>query len=113
MTMASSGLFERHLKLTFSCVVVATLSGPGGAMLRTFDTQTGVLLLEKQLHPPELGHLSEPHFFGKHVVFGSGNSTDVYVLTNGYTFIRMDRKTGEIQWSFTMPDARCASFLPI
>lgn len=74
--------------------------------MRTFDVRTGVLLLEKQLHPPERGHLAEPHFFGKHVVFGGSNSTDVYVLTNGHTFARMDRKTGEAHWTFAMPDAR-------
>ncbi|KAF5353540.1 hypothetical protein D9756_007937 [Leucocoprinus leucothites] len=85
--------------------VVATLSGPGGAILRTFNIHTGVLLLEKQLHPPELGHLSEPHFFGKHITFGGDNSTDIYVLTNGHTFYRIDQKTGEIHWQFTMPDA--------
>ncbi len=92
--------------MTVLHIVVATLSGPGGAMLRTFDLQTGILLLEKQLHPPELGHLAEPHFFGKHVAFSGHNSTDIYVLTNGHTFVRIDQTTGEIKWSFTMPDAR-------
>ncbi|KAJ3575190.1 hypothetical protein NP233_g1262 [Leucocoprinus birnbaumii] len=85
--------------------VVATLSGPGGAILRTFDIQTGVMVLEKQLHPPQQGHLAEPHFFGKHVAFGGDNSTDIYVLANGHTFYRMDRNTGEIHWQFAMPDA--------
>ncbi|KXN90372.1 hypothetical protein AN958_04241 [Leucoagaricus sp. SymC.cos] len=45
--------------------VVATLSSPGGTILLTFDLHTGLQLLEKRLHPPELGHLAEPHFFWK------------------------------------------------
>ncbi|KAF9450978.1 DUF1620-domain-containing protein [Macrolepiota fuliginosa MF-IS2] len=85
--------------------IVATLSGPGGAILRTFDIQTGSLLLEKQLHPPELGHHAEPHSLGKHVAFGGSNTTDIYVLTDGHEFVRMDQKTGEILWTFVMPDA--------
>ncbi|EKM76614.1 hypothetical protein AGABI1DRAFT_62973 [Agaricus bisporus var. burnettii JB137-S8] len=85
--------------------VVVTLSGTGGEILRTFDIQTGVLLLEKQLHPPQLGHRAEPHTLGKHVVFGDNNSTDIYVLTNGYNFARMNRETGETYWEFASPDA--------
>jgi hypothetical protein len=92
--------------LTLLHLVVVTLSGIGGGILRSFDMETGVLLLEKQLHPPELGHRAEPHSFGKHVVFGGNNNTDIYVLTNGYSFARMNRETGEIHWTFASPDAR-------
>ena len=84
------------------------MSGPGGAILRTFDIHTGAQLLEKQLHPPEPGHHADPDFFGQHVVFGGDDSTDIYVLTNGDTCYRMDGRTGEIHWQFSMPDARYA-----
>jgi outer membrane protein assembly factor BamB len=94
--------------LTSVRLVVVTLSGIGGGILRTFDIETGVLLLEKQIHPPQLGHRAEPHTLGKHVVFGDSNSTDIYVLTNGYNFARMNRETGETRWNFASPDARFA-----
>lgn len=108
MTMVGSAIrfFKAHLMLIH--LVVVTLSGTGGEILRTFDIQTGVLLLEKQLHLPQLGHRAEPHTLGKHVVFGDNNSTDIYVLTNGYNFARMNRETGETYWEFASPDARFA-----
>ena len=98
----------RQCLLNVTLIVVATLSGPGGAILRTFDIHTGAQLLEKQLHSPELGHHAEPDFFGKHVVFAGDNSTDIYILTRGDTFYRLDGKTGEIHWQFSMPDVRYA-----
>ncbi|KAF9473948.1 DUF1620-domain-containing protein [Pholiota conissans] len=83
--------------------VVATLSAPGGATLRTFDTITGDLLLEKRMHAPETGALSEPAHFGKDVVFAL-NSTDLYVLTNGCTVTKLNGTTGEVMWSWSSED---------
>ncbi|KAF8809912.1 DUF1620-domain-containing protein [Phlegmacium glaucopus] len=82
---------------------VATLSGPGGSTLRTFDALTGQLLVEKRLHLPEIGILSEPAFIGKHVIFSPG-STDIYVLSNGYTVTCINGKTGDVKWSWSSPD---------
>ena len=84
---------------------MATLSGPGGSTLRTFDALTGQLLVEKRLHSPEIGLLSEPIFIGKHVIFSPG-STDIYVLSNGYTVTNIDGRTGDVNWSWTSPDQR-------
>ncbi|KAF8963227.1 hypothetical protein BDZ97DRAFT_1038548 [Flammula alnicola] len=83
--------------------VVATLSAPGGATLRTFDALTGQLLLEKRLHAPEVGALSEPLHFGKHIIF-SPNPTDLYVLSNGCTVRNINGSTGEVKWTWTSPD---------
>jgi ER membrane protein complex subunit 1 len=84
---------------------VATLSGPGGSTLRTFDALTGQLLVEKRLHLPEIGILSEPVFIGKHVIF-SPDSTDIYVLSNGYTVTNINSETGDVKWSWSSPDQR-------
>ncbi|KAF8153864.1 hypothetical protein B0H34DRAFT_661928 [Crassisporium funariophilum] len=83
--------------------VVATLSGPGGSTLRTFDALTGQLVVEKRLHPPARGALSEPLYLGKHVTFSS-DSTNLYVLSNGCTVSCIDGNTGDINWSWTSPD---------
>ena len=84
---------------------VATLSGPGGSTLRTFDALTGQLHVEKRLHLPEFGLLSEPLFIGKHVIFSPG-SPDIYVLSNGYTVTNINGKTGDVKWSWSSPDQR-------
>ena len=41
-------------------VVVAAVSGTGGATLRLLDVTTGELLVERRLHKPEAGRLFEP-----------------------------------------------------
>ena len=87
---------------------MATLSGPGGSTLRIFDALTGQLLVEKRLHLPEIGILSEPVFIGKHVIF-SPDSTDIYVLSNGYTVTSINSETGDIKWSWNSPDQRFSS----
>ena len=84
---------------------MATLSGPGGSTLRTFDALTGRLLIEKRLHLPEIGIPSEPVFLGKQVIF-SPISTDIYVLSNGYTITNIDGKTGDVKWRVSSPDKR-------
>jgi len=82
---------------------VATLSGPGGATLRNFNVLTGELLLEKRLHKPDGGALSEPIYLGKDVIF-SPHSSDLYVLSNGCTISSIDGNTGNVNWNWTSPD---------
>ncbi|KAF8644498.1 hypothetical protein AX16_008429 [Volvariella volvacea WC 439] len=86
--------------------VVATLSGPGGSWLRTFDILTGQLLLERQLHPVVDGHMSEPAYFGKSIVFTDelSNQPGLYVLTNGHTVNYIDGETGQSKWKWTSSD---------
>jgi hypothetical protein len=83
--------------------VIATLSGPGGSTLRTFDAISGTLIIEKQLHTPEVGHLSEPHHLGKHVVF-SPDEEGIYVLSDGHTVSHVHSATGELNWTWSSPD---------
>jgi len=84
--------------------VVTSLSGPGGANLRTFDALTGDLLLEKQLHSPQVGLLSEPHHLGTYIAFGNETkgSPELFVLTNGHTVQHI--VGGKIKWSWTSED---------
>jgi ER membrane protein complex subunit 1 len=89
----------------FVHVVVASLSGPGGSTLRTFDSLAGHLLLEKRLHSPETGRLFEPSDLGVSIAFVP-NSSQLLVLTNGHTLRSIDGKTGEIKWSWTSEDQR-------
>ena len=91
---------------------MATLSGPGGSTLRTFDAHTGQLLVEKRLHLPEIGLPSEPVFIGKHVIF-SPDSTDIYVLSNGHTVTNINRETGDVNWSWSSADQRFISSPPV
>lgn len=82
---------------------IATLSGAGGANLRTFDALSGQLLVEKRLHSLEKGAPSEPLDFGKYITF-SPDSADLYVLSNGYTVTSVDGITGESKWTWSPPD---------
>jgi ER membrane protein complex subunit 1 len=89
--------------------VIATLSGPGGSTLRTFNVLTGHLLLEKRLHAPNTGSLFEPGDLGLGIAFVPGstpNESELLVLTNGHTLRRVDAKTGEVVWSWTSEDQR-------
>lgn len=86
--------------------VVAALSGPGGSTYRTYDASNGTLILEKRLHSPEVGHLSEPHHLGKFVAF-SPDGPDAYVLTNGHTISKIDNNTGKIKWTWSSEDKTC------
>ncbi|KAF5352206.1 hypothetical protein D9758_009183, partial [Tetrapyrgos nigripes] len=83
---------------------VASLSGPGGATLRTFDIGTGDLLLEKHLHSPQSGILAEPNYLGTYIAFGNetNGSPDLFVLTNGHTVNHV--VAGNIKWSWTSED---------
>ncbi len=85
--------------------VVATLSGPGGAHFRIFDSTAGYLLSETRLHDPASGRLQEPESLGTTIAFGcEEKEKDIFVLTNGHTLRRLDRRTGEVRWGWTAPD---------
>jgi hypothetical protein len=109
----SACFFCKHYQFIYFLIpffaAVATLSGPGGSTLRTFDALTGQLLVEKRLHLPETGVPSEPVFIGKQVIF-SPDSTDIYVLSNGYTVTNINRETGDVKWSWSSPDQRFIHF---
>lgn len=84
-----------------SDIVVVSLSGPGGSILRSFDVSNGDLLLEKQLHEPDTGLLIQPSSLGTFIAFG--NSTqDIYTLTNArvVSFI----SNGETSWTTVFED---------
>ncbi|KAF5367352.1 hypothetical protein D9615_010290 [Tricholomella constricta] len=84
--------------------VLATLSGPGGANFRLFNASNGAIHLEKRLHAPETGHLAEPHHLGTYVAFGGSGDEEIYVLSDGHVVRRLDRNTGEAQWTWTAED---------
>ncbi|KAG6829349.1 hypothetical protein H0H92_004715 [Tricholoma furcatifolium] len=78
---------------------IATLSGPGGAVIRLFNGTTGTLHLEKRLHASETGRNADPPHLGTHVAFGNDNT--VFVLTNGNVVKAIDGSTGEERWTWT------------
>ena len=92
---------------------VVTLSGPGGATFRAFDSETGDLLVEKRLHDPAEGHLSEPVELGSRLDFDkssiSGSSKDLYALTNGRNLRKIDALTGEIKWEWFSEEGSVAT----
>ncbi|PPQ71078.1 hypothetical protein CVT25_007866 [Psilocybe cyanescens] len=88
-----------------SSKTIATLSGPGGSTLRTFSALSGTLLLEKRLHHPSVGALSEPSHLGKEVLFDDDdNNETLYVLSNGCTISSINGTSGETLWTWTAPD---------
>ncbi|KAK0497691.1 hypothetical protein EDD18DRAFT_1158925 [Armillaria luteobubalina] len=80
---------------------VTSLSGPGGATLRSFDVLSGHLLLEKHLHSPDTRLLSEPGLTGSCITFT--DDLDIIALTNGHT-VQSVTKSGEIRWTWTSED---------
>ncbi|KAL4246361.1 ER membrane protein complex subunit 1 [Abortiporus biennis] len=78
---------------------VAALSGPGGAVLRIFDSLAGHLIFEKSLHPPESGRLFEPANVGVALAFDANENKDVYALSDGHTIRRVNGQTGETSWT--------------
>ncbi|KAJ1302386.1 hypothetical protein OPQ81_002704 [Rhizoctonia solani] len=74
---------------------LVSISGPGGSHVRLFESFTGNLLWERQLHLPSLGRLLEPENLGVDVAFWNELSDiDAYVLTNGHTPL-VDWKDGQ------------------
>jgi hypothetical protein len=65
------------------------------------------LLVEKRLHNPELANPSD---LGTDLAFVHDSSakedihSDVFVLTNGHTVLRLDGLNGKTKWSWTSPD---------
>ncbi|KAF9075476.1 DUF1620-domain-containing protein [Rhodocollybia butyracea] len=81
--------------------VVASLSGTGGATLRTFNMLSGEPLIEKRLHEPETGLLIQPNNLGTFIAFGN-KSHEIYTLTNGR--IVNCFHNGEILWTWRAQD---------
>jgi len=85
---------------------VVSLSGPGGATLRTFDYSTGQMILEKQLHRPHEDYrLHIVNFEGGTAVAFMEQSRDIVVLTNGHNVQRVG-ETGKVHWVWGSPDKR-------
>lgn len=82
-------------------LVVASLSGPGGATFRAFDVLNGDLLLERKLHSPQ-----------QHLQLDSIGARSPIVITDNYDFITLSdgqtvtslSKSGEIRWTWTSED---------
>ena len=88
-------------------LVVATLSGVGGSVLRVFDSLEGTVIHEKRLHHSRNGQLYSQRSLGVNLAFetqsGQG-ARDLFVLTNGHTVHRIDGTGGELIWSWTAPE---------
>lgn len=93
--------------ITLLVAVVASLSGPGGATLRTFDYTSGALIVEQRLHKPESARLLEPDHTGASIAFVSSTSasesTDLIVLTEGHVVRKLD-SAGKELWKWVSPD---------
>ncbi|CAE6483430.1 unnamed protein product [Rhizoctonia solani] len=84
---------------------LVSISGPGGSHVRLFESFTGNLLWERQLHPSSLGKLLEPANLGIDVAFWDDLSDiDAYVLTNGNTVSRLEGRSGKTLWSWNTED---------
>lgn len=94
------------MSVHLSLIVVVTLSGPGGATLRSYEASTGQLVFETQLHKPEAGRLGEPASIGQSVVFSVDKTSDILVLTNAHTVRRVDGSNGRPKWEWTLEDQR-------
>ncbi|KAF8625878.1 hypothetical protein AX15_005151 [Amanita polypyramis BW_CC] len=84
--------------------VITTLSGQGGATLRSFDVSTGHLVSERRLHPPSEGIGSQPQQFGNSVAYVVDKPDDLLVLTNGHKVSYIDGTTGGTGWTWAAPD---------
>ncbi|CAE6440307.1 unnamed protein product, partial [Rhizoctonia solani] len=82
---------------------LVSISGPGGSHIRLFEAFTGSLLWERQLHSPPLGRLLEPANLGVDVTFWHELSDiDAYVLTNGNSVSRLEGKSGNTVWNWSI-----------
>ncbi|KAM6494809.1 Protein of unknown function (DUF1620) domain containing protein [Amanita muscaria] len=91
--------------------VITTLSGTGGATLRSFEASTGLLISERRLHSQAEGISFHPQHSGSvltYTVRDDASTTDgprdLLVLTNGHKVTRFDGATGNAKWSWTSPD---------
>lgn len=85
---------------------VVTLSGPGGAYLRSYELKTGNLIFESCLRTPRSGRLLEPHGLGQKLAFAPGKISDIFVLTNAFIIYRVDGSTGSTKWKWSSDDER-------
>ncbi|KAF8577387.1 DUF1620-domain-containing protein [Ramaria rubella] len=83
---------------------VATLSGPGGAHLRSYDAINGHLVFDSRLHKPDTGRLLEPVSIGQDLAFSVDRTSDLFALTNANTVRRVNGLTGETNWEWTSED---------
>lgn len=91
--------------LPFPNLVLATLSGPGGATFRILEAKTGILLMELPLHSPLLGKLNAPVDGGSDIAFlGSQWAEDVLVLTNSRSVTRISMEGGFDVWKWSASD---------
>jgi hypothetical protein len=94
-----------NITLRFPPAVVS-LSGPGGATLRTFDYSTGQMILENPLHRPLEGYrLHIVNFEDSTAVAFMEQSRDIVVLTNGHNVQRVG-ETGKVHWVWESPNKR-------
>ena len=92
--------------------VVVTLSGPGGAHLRSYDATTGHLIFDSILHRPSTGRVleREPLTIGQDIEFSVDKTSDLFALTNAYTVRRVDGLTGETKWTWMSEDQRFVTY---
>jgi ER membrane protein complex subunit 1 len=84
--------------------VVLSLSGPGGAVLRSFDYSTGQLVLEKRLYPLHASHRLDLGDFGLgSTVTVMEGSPDIFALTCGNAVQRI-AENGRLHWVWQSPD---------
>jgi hypothetical protein len=87
-----------YLLLSYACTAVVSLSGPGGAVLRRFNSWTGQLVLETRLQTPRDGHLLDSGDFGDGTAIAfMGESQDIVALTSGRAVQRIE-ETGRVRW---------------
>ncbi|KAH7107261.1 hypothetical protein BKA62DRAFT_682862 [Auriculariales sp. MPI-PUGE-AT-0066] len=87
-------------------VVLATLSGSGGATLRVFEATNGALTFETELHKPADGILTQPATLSNDIVFAIDNETpDIIALANGRSVTRVNGFTGAKVWSWQSEEA--------
>ena len=87
-------------------VVLATLSGPGGATLRVFEATTGILTFDTELHKPDTAVLTTPATLSTDIAFALNDETpDIITLSNGHSVTRVNGFTGAKNWTWSSPDA--------
>jgi len=97
-------LLRTYSRSLMFCAAVASLSGPGGVVLRKFDYSTGQLILEKRLRSlHESRHLDTGDFGDGTAITFVEESQDVVALTNGHIVQRIEG-TGRVPWVWESPD---------
>ena len=85
---------------------VLLLSGPSGSTARLVSLSSGKIKWERNITPPNSGHLVVPVWLGTDVNFAHDDQGDcVIVLSEGRRVSRLDLKTGDVMWSLEAPGA--------